>query len=165
MRVGMGYDVHRLVKGRRLVLGGVFIPFEKGLSGHSDADVLLHALCDALLGGAGLGDIGMHFPDTDPHFKDVSSLVLLASVLDRIREAGFRVLNVDAVVAAQEPRLSPFREKMEEAIAGALSLEPERVNVKFTTTEKLGFIGKGEGIGAMCVALLEETGPAISSGI
>jgi len=157
MRVGMGYDVHRLVEGRRLIIGGVPIPFEKGLLGHSDADVLLHALCDALLGGACLGDIGLHFPDTDPRFKDVSSLTLLARVRDRVRDAGFQMVNVDAVVAAEAPRLSSFREKMTLAIGEVLGLEASRINIKFTTTEKLGFIGKGEGISAMCVALLEKS--------
>ncbi|PIP35421.1 MAG: 2-C-methyl-D-erythritol 2,4-cyclodiphosphate synthase [Desulfobacterales bacterium CG07_land_8_20_14_0_80_52_14] len=157
MRVGMGYDVHRLVEGRRLIIGGVPIPFEKGLLGHSDADVLLHALCDALLGGACLGDIGLHFPDTDPRFKDVSSLTLLARVRDRVRDAGFQIANVDAVVAAEAPRLSSFREKMTLAIGEVLGLEASRINIKFTTTEKLGFIGKGEGISAMCVALLEKS--------
>jgi len=157
MRVGMGYDVHRLVEGRHLIIGGVPIPFEKGLLGHSDADVLLHALCDALLGGACLGDIGLHFPDTDPRFKDVSSLTLLARVRDRVRDAGFQIANVDAVVAAEAPRLSSFREKMTLAIGEVLGLEASRINIKFTTTEKLGFIGKGEGISAMCVALLEKS--------
>ncbi len=157
MRVGMGYDVHRLAEGRRLIIGGVPVPFEKGLLGHSDADVLLHALCDALLGGAGLGDIGLHFPDSDPRFKDVSSLTLLAQVRDRIRDAGFQIANVDAVVAAEAPRLSSFREKMALAVGEVLGLDASRINIKFTTTEKLGFIGKGEGISAMCVALLEES--------
>ncbi len=155
MRVGMGYDVHRLVEGRPLILGGVAIPFEKGLMGHSDADVLLHAVCDALLGAAGLGDIGMHFPDSDPRYKDISSITLLAKVMGRVREAGYRIANLDAVVTAQAPRLSPFREAMVDSIGRALGLEAHRINIKFTTTEKLGAMGKGEGMGALCVALLE----------
>ncbi|MBW1778220.1 MAG: 2-C-methyl-D-erythritol 2,4-cyclodiphosphate synthase [Deltaproteobacteria bacterium] len=157
MRVGMGYDVHPLVDGRDLVIGGVEIPFEKGLSGHSDADVLLHAICDALLGASGLGDMGEHFPDTDPRFKDISSRTLLSRVWDKLRNAGFRVVNVDAVVAAQAPRLSPFRERMVALVGKILEMEPARVNIKYTTTEKLGFIGRGEGISALCVVLLEET--------
>jgi len=157
MRVGMGYDVHPLVDGRDLVIGGVKIPFEKGLSGHSDADVLLHAICDALLGAAGLGDMGEHFPDTDPRFKDISSRTLLSGVWEKIRNTGFRIVNVDAVVTDQAPRLSPFRERMVVLVGKILEVEPTRVNIKYTTTEKLGFIGRGEGISALCVVLLEET--------
>ncbi len=157
MRVGMGYDVHPLVDGRELLIGGVEIPFEKGLSGHSDADVLLHAICDALLGAAGLGDMGEHFPDTDPRFKDISSRTLLSRVRDKVRNTGFRVVNLDAVVAAQAPRLSPFRERMVALVGKILEMEPTRVNIKYTTTEQLGFIGRGEGISALCVVLLEET--------
>lgn len=158
MRMGIGYDAHRLVEGRVLILGGVHIPHPKGLLGHSDADVLVHALCDALLGAAGLGDIGLYFPDTDPQYRGISSRILLGRVRDHIHQAGFRICNVDAVVAAQAPRLSPFRQAMEDVLREILVLDGSRVNVKFTTTEKMGFIGAGEGISATCVALLEETG-------
>jgi 2-C-methyl-D-erythritol 2,4-cyclodiphosphate synthase len=156
MRAGLGYDVHRLAKGRKLMLGGVEIPFEKGLLGHSDADVLLHALCDAMLGAAGLGDIGMHFPDTDSRYKNISSLVLLESTRVMIRNAGYRVENIDATVFAQAPKIAPYRNAIQKSIASALRLEIDAVNIKATTTEGLGTIGEGEGIGAMCVALLEK---------
>ena len=154
MRIGTGYDVHRLVPGRKLVLGGVTIPFEKGLLGHSDADVLLHALCDALLGAAGLGDIGMHFPDKDPAFKDIDSMKLLAATYEMIREKGFSLVNADITVMAEAPKLSPYKEEMRKNIASALEIPDDRVNIKATTTEGLGVIGKGEGIAAMCVALI-----------
>ena len=154
MRTGFGYDVHRLVQGRKLVLGGVIIPFEKGLLGHSDADVVLHALCDALLGAAGLGDIGQHFPDTDPRFKGISSMALLAETFELIRDKGFRVNNVDATIVAEAPRLASHRAAMQANIAGALEIDPADVNVKATTTEGLGAIGKGEAIAAMCVVTL-----------
>ena len=157
MRAGLGYDVHRLAKGRKLMLGGVEIPFEKGLLGHSDADVLLHALCDAMLGAAGLGDIGMHFPDTDSLYENISSLVLLESTRVMIRNAGYRVENIDATVFAQAPKIAPYRNAIQKSIASALQLEIDAVNIKATTTEGLGMIGEGEGIGAMCVALLEKT--------
>jgi len=156
MRAGLGYDVHRLVAGRKLMLGGVEIPFEKGLLGHSDADVLLHALCDAMLGAAGLGDIGMHFPDTDSRYKDISSLALLESTRVMVRNAGYRVENIDATVFAQAPRIAPYRIAIQKSIASALRIEIDAVNIKATTTEGLGTIGEGEGIGAMCVALLEK---------
>lgn len=156
MRAGLGYDVHRLVPGRKLMLGGVEIPFEKGLLGHSDADVLLHALCDAMLGAAGLGDIGMHFPDTDSRYKNISSLVLLESTRVMIRNAGYRVENIDATVFAQAPKIAPYRIAIQKSIASALQLEIDAVNIKATTTEGLGTIGEGEGIGAMCVALLKK---------
>ena len=156
MRAGLGYDVHRLAKGRKLMLGGVEIPFEKGLLRHSDADVLLHALCDAMLGAAGLGDIGMHFPDTDSRYKNISSLVLLESTRVMIRNAGYRVENIDATVFAQAPKIAPYRNAIQKSIASALRLEIDAVNIKATTTEGLGTIGEGEGIGAMCVALLEK---------
>ena len=156
MRAGLGYDVHRLAKGRKLMLGGVEIPFEKGLLGHSDADVLLHALCDAMLGAAGLGDIGMHFPDTDSRYKNISSLVLLESTRVMIRNAGYRVENIDATVFAQAPKIAPYRTAIQKSIASALQLEIDAVNIKATTTEGLGTIGEGEGIGAMCVALLKK---------
>ncbi len=154
MRIGMGYDIHRLVSGRRLVLGGVEIPFEKGLLGHSDADALLHAVCDALLGAAGLGDIGEHFPDTDPAFKGISSWKVLARTYEMVK-SGFSVVNLDATVFAEAPKLSPYKREMRENIAGAVEIAPDRINIKATTSEGLGMIGKGEGIGAMCVALLE----------
>lgn len=155
MRVGTGYDVHRLVEGRPLVIGGVNIPHTKGLLGHSDADVLLHALCDALLGAAAMGDIGLHFPDTDDRYKDISSLVLLARVGEMLYRADYRVANVDATVVAERPRLAPYIQEMRENIAGALSIHIEQVNVKATTTEGLGFEGREEGISAQAVVLIE----------
>jgi len=154
MRIGLGYDVHRLVAGRKLVLGGVAVPFYKGLEGHSDADVLVHAICDALLGAAGLGDIGEHFPDTDSRFKDIRSLRLLSRVLDKIREKGFSIGNVDNTLFAEAPKLSAFRKEMEKNIAETLEIPPSIVNVKATTTEGLGFVGRGEGMAAMSVVLL-----------
>ena len=154
MRVGFGYDIHRLVRGRKLVLGGVTIPFEKGLLGHSDADVLLHAVCDALLGAASLGDIGRHFPDNDPRFKDISSTTLLGQTFQMIGDKGFSVNNMDATVLAEAPRLAPYCGAMERSIAVLLDIEAERVNIKATTMEGLGAIGKGEAIAAMCVVSL-----------
>lgn len=155
MRVGMGYDVHRLTEGRKLILGGVEIPWELGLLGHSDADVLLHAIMDALLGAAALGDIGKHFPDTDPAYKGISSMLLLKHVGALIRQQGYRVENIDATVIAQRPKLAPYIEKMKETIAAALELSSSQVNVKATTEEGLGFTGRGEGIAAQAVCLLE----------
>lgn len=155
MRIGIGYDIHRLVEGRKLVLGGVTIPFEKGLLGHSDADVLLHAICDALLGAAGLGDIGMHFPDTDPKLKDISSMKILSKTYNFLKEKGFTVINLDSTIMAEAPKVSPFKEKMIENIAQTIEIPLNCVNVKATTFEGLGLIGKGEGIGAMCVALID----------
>lgn len=154
LRVGTGYDVHKLVKGRDLILGGVKIPFELGLLGHSDADCLSHAICDALLGAAGLGDIGSHFPDTDPEFEGISSLLLLEEVGRLIRSRGFEVINVDATLIAQRPRLKEFMEEMSLNITTALSIARNRFNLKATTTEGLGFEGKGEGIGATAVTLI-----------
>lgn len=154
MYVGMGYDIHRLEPGRKLVLGGVQIPFEKGLLGHSDADVLIHAICDALLGAAGLGDIGIHFPDTNPKFKDISSMKLLIRTDEMIREKGLRIQNIDSTIFAEAPKLSPYRETMRKNIGQVLDLETNRINIKATTAEGLGMIGKGQGIGAMCVVLL-----------
>lgn len=156
MRVGMGYDVHRLVEERRLILGGVEIPYEKGLLGHSDADVLLHAIMDAMLGAAALGDIGRHFPDTDPAYKGADSMVLLQACRDRIRAAGYRVHNLDALICAQAPKMAPHIETMRANIARALALEVDAVNVKATTTERLGFVGDGSGISAYAVCLLED---------
>ena len=155
LRIGHGYDVHRITEGRPLVIGGVEIPWDRGLWGHSDADVLTHAVMDALCGAAHLGDIGRLFPDTDPQYKGISSLVLLRDVRERLKERGFAVVNIDATVIAQAPKLSPYRERMERAIADALEIPPDRVNVKATTEEKLGFTGDGLGIAAHAVALLE----------
>jgi len=159
MRIGLGFDIHRLVSGRKLILGGIVIPFEKGLLGHSDADVLVHAVCDAILGAAGLGDIGQHFPDTDPEFKDVSSLKLLAKAYKMISEKGFVVQNIDATIFAEAPKLSQYKTEMQKNIARTIEIEPNHVNVKATTFEGLGMIGKGEGIGAMCVTLLNSAHP------
>lgn len=159
MRVGIGYDVHRFAPGRRLVLGGVDIPAEQGLLGHSDADVLLHAIMDALLGAAGLGDIGRHFPDTDPAYKGASSLRLLEEVERRVRAAGWRVGNVDATVVLERPRLAPYVPAMRERIAAALKVSPERINVKASTNEGLGFVGTGQGAVAYATAVLIGAGP------
>jgi 2-C-methyl-D-erythritol 2,4-cyclodiphosphate synthase len=156
MRIGQGFDAHGLTAGRRLVLGGVTIPHARGLAGHSDADVLLHAICDALLGAAALGDIGRHFPDSDAKFKDADSRVLLRAVAAKLAGLRLRVVNVDATVLAQAPRLAPHIPQMVANIAADLGLDAGRVNVKATTTERLGFAGREEGIAAMAVALLEE---------
>ena len=155
MRIGHGYDVHRLVEGRDLILGGVRIDYEKGLLGHSDADVLLHAVSDALLGAAGLGDIGKHFPDTDPQYKGADSLKLLEIVGQKEKKAGYRVSNIDVTMIAQRPKLRDYIPRMEENIAGALGISHDRVNVKATTEEKLGFTGNGEGMACHAVCLLE----------
>ena len=154
MRIGYGYDVHRLEEGRLLLLGGVKVPHEKGLAGHSDADVLLHALADALLGAAALGDLGAHFPDTDAQWKDADSLDLLSAVRARVAEAGFRVENVDATVVLEHPKLRPHIEAMRQNIAGALQVEAGRVSVKATTSERLGFAGTEMGAAAHAVCLL-----------
>ena len=151
MRVGTGYDVHRLEQGRKLVMGGVDIPFEKGLLGHSDADVLLHAICDALLGAAGLGDIGKHFPDADQRYKGISSLKLLGEVRALLEQKGFRVHNIDSTIVAERPRMAPHIPAMIGNIAEAVRVDVSAVNVKATTTEGLGFAGKGEGIAAYAV--------------
>ncbi|HEX7052350.1 MAG TPA: 2-C-methyl-D-erythritol 2,4-cyclodiphosphate synthase [Burkholderiales bacterium] len=155
MKVGQGFDVHPLVAGRRLVIGGVDIPFEKGLQGHSDADVLLHAICDALLGAAGLGDIGQHYPDSDDAWRGADSRALLRDVAAKLKARKLKVVNVDATVIAQAPRLSPYRSRMAENIAADLGIPPGAVNVKATTTEQLGFLGRMEGIAAQAVALVE----------
>lgn len=154
MRIGEGWDIHALVPGRRLVLGGVDIPHASGLLGHSDADALLHAITDALLGGAGLGDIGRHFPDTDARFKGADSLVLLAEAARRVAAAGYRIANVDSTLIAQAPRLAPHIDAMRSRIAGALGLEPSQVNVKAKTAERLGAVGAGQAIEARAVVLL-----------
>ena len=156
MRIGHGYDVHKLVEGRDLILGGVKIDYEKGLLGHSDADVLLHAVSDALLGAAGLGDIGKHFPDTDPKYKGADSLVLLQVVAQRVKEAGYRVSNIDVTMIAQRPKLKDHIPQMVLNIASAVGIAPDRVNVKATTEEKLGFTGEGLGMSCHAVCLLEE---------
>lgn len=156
MRVGMGYDVHRLVEGRKLILGGVEIPYEKGLLGHSDADVLLHAIMDALLGAAALGDIGQHFPDTDPAYKGASSIELLKRVGELLEENCYYISNIDATVIAQRPKLAGYREQMRANIAEALHLELDQVNIKATTEEGLGFTGTGEGISSQAVCLIDK---------
>ena len=153
-RVGHGYDVHRLVPDRALILGGVTVPYEKGLLGHSDADVLLHAVCDSLIGALALGDIGKHFPDTDPAYKNIDSRILLSRTAELIREKGWQIGNIDATVVAQAPRLSPYIEKMKENIATVLDLPQNTINVKATTEEHLGFTGEGLGIAAHAVCLL-----------
>ena len=158
LRIGHGYDVHRLTEGRKLILGGVEIPYEKGLLGHSDADVLTHAVMDALLGAAALGDIGKLFPDTDTAYAGISSILLLERVRERLTEAGWSVVNIDATVLAQAPKLAPHRERMRENLAHALCVEISRVSVKATTEEGLGFSGEGLGIAAHAVALLEKIG-------
>ena len=154
MRVGIGYDVHPLVENRNLILGGVLIPFQKGLDGHSDADVLVHAVIDALLGAAGMGDIGGMFPDTDDSYKDISSLVLLRHVAQVLKKAMFEVENIDATIVAQKPRIAPYIEKMKENIALELGIQTDRINIKATTTEGMGFIGAGDGMAAYAIALL-----------
>ncbi len=163
MRVGHGYDVHRLTEGRKLILGGVEIPYEKGLLGHSDADVLTHAVMDALLGAAGLGDIGRHFPDNDDRYLGADSLMLLQEVCRLLEEKGYRVGNVDATVIAQRPKLMPYLPQMREHVARALHLDPGRVSIKATTEEHLGFTGRGEGIAAQAVCMIEEKIPGAGS--
>ena len=153
-RSGIGFDSHPLAEGRKLVLGGVTIPHGKGLSGHSDGDVLVHAIMDALLGAANLGDKGLHFPSSDPQYKDISSLILLERVGVLVAQAGWRLSNVDATILAQNPKLSPFNAEMRENVAGSLSVSPDRVSVKVTTTDYLGFVGREEGIAAMAVVSL-----------
>lgn len=154
LRIGQGYDVHQLVEGRKLIMGGVDIPHTRGLLGHSDADVLAHAVADALLGGVRGGDIGKLFPDTDPAYEGADSMKLLATVADFVRDLGYEILDVDSVIAAQAPKLSPYRDQMRENLARAMGISPENVGVKATTTEHLGFEGREEGISATAVALL-----------
>ncbi len=154
IKIGSGMDVHQLVPGRDLIIGGVKIDHEKGLKGYSDADVLIHSVCDAILGAAGLGDIGEHFPDTDPQYKGISSSILLEQCSDFLGEKGYEILNMDCIVFAQEPRLSPYKKKMAENIADILKLDSGLVNVKATTTERLGFVGRGEGIAAQTTLLI-----------
>lgn len=158
-RVGIGYDVHKLVDGRKLFLGGIEIPSDKGLEGHSDADVLLHSICDALLGAASLGDIGKHFPNTDVRFKNISSLVLLEKVNELISNNGYSIGNIDSTVLAEKPKLLPYIEQMRNKIAETLKLNLEQVSIKATTNEKIGFIGREEGIAAISIALLYKQNP------
>lgn len=155
MRIGIGYDVHKLVEGRALVLGGVEIEYDYGLLGHSDADVLIHAIMDALLGAAALGDIGSHFPDTDERYRGISSVILLEHVAELLREKGYGIGNVDAVIIAQKPKLAPYIEKMRENIAAALAVSTDRISVKATTEEGLGFTGEGRGMSCQAVCILE----------
>ncbi|MGZ7445888.1 2-C-methyl-D-erythritol 2,4-cyclodiphosphate synthase [Paenibacillus sp. TH7-28] len=159
--VGQGFDVHQLVEGRPCIIGGVTIPYEKGLLGHSDADVLLHAVSDAILGALGLGDIGRHFPDTDPAFKDADSVKLLERVWEMAVGKGYRLGNLDATIIAQKPKMAPYIPQMVEIIARAVGADPQRVNVKATTTEQLGFTGRGEGIAAQCIVSLVSDGASL----
>lgn len=154
-KIGSGYDVHRLVSGRPLFIGGVKIAFHRGLEGHSDADVLLHAVCDAVLGALGLGDIGDHFPDTDSEYKNISSLILVEKCRAYLQEQGYKIVNMDCIVFAQVPKISPYKKEIKKNIAGALNMDSSLVNVKATTTEKLGFIGKEQGIAAQCIVLVK----------
>lgn len=156
MKIGIGYDVHKLVAGRKLILGGVDIPYEKGLEGHSDADVLVHAIADAILGASKLGDIGKFFPDSDPKYKDANSLELLSIVAKTVATKGYRIQDIDSVIVAQEPKMAPYREQMQKNVADALGMAASSVGIKATTTEGLGFEGMGEGISAKAVALLME---------
>ena len=155
MRVGQGFDVHQLVEGRKLIIGGVEIPYERGLLGHSDADVLLHAICDALLGAAALGDIGRHFPDSDPRYQGIDSRRLLREVMKLLKDKGYGIVNLDATIIAQAPKMAPHIEQMVANIAADLGVEVGCVNVKATTTEKLGYTGRGEGIAAQAVCLID----------
>lgn len=155
MRIGNGYDVHKLVEGRKLILGGVDVPYEKGLLGHSDADVLIHAIMDALLGACALGDIGKLFPDSDAEFKDISSILLLKKVAEVLKRENYTIINIDSIVAAQKPKLAPYIQEMRSNIANALEIPVDCVSVKATTTEHLGFEGRGEGISSYAVCLLE----------
>ncbi len=158
MRIGHGYDVHALVTGRDLILGGVKIPHAKGLSGHSDADALIHAVCDACLGAAGLGDVGRHFPDSDPQYKNIDSRILLRRVKEAIQAEGWRVSNVDATIVAQAPKLAPYMEQMKLNLVSDLGISADSMNIKAGTTEKLGFVGREEGIAAHAVVLLQKNG-------
>jgi 2-C-methyl-D-erythritol 2,4-cyclodiphosphate synthase len=155
MRIGIGYDVHRLATGRELTVGGVKIPFEKGLAGHSDADVLVHAMIDALLGAMGQGDIGLHFPDSDNRYKDINSIILLNKTMDMMKENNMEIVNMDCIIIAEHPKFRPYINEMTVILSRTLEISMDRLNIKATTTEKLGFEGKGEGIGAQCVVLLD----------
>lgn len=156
MRVGIGYDVHRLVEGRKLIIGGEEIPFERGLLGHSDADVLLHAIKDAILGATALGDIGKHFPDTDPKFKGASSIALLKVVNNMVKDKGYRINNIDSIIIAQKPKMAPYIDKMRTNVADALEMDVDSINIKATTTEGLGFAGTGEGIAAQAIVTVDK---------
>jgi len=156
MRVGIGFDAHRFIEGRPLILGGVEIPFHYGLEGHSDADVLIHAIMDAILGAAALGDIGQHFPDTDDQYRNISSLILLSKVANIMEENGFRIGNIDCIVMMEEPKLSLYRDEIQQKIADTLGIEKDKVGIKASTTEGMGFIGRGEGVAAQAVVLIEE---------
>lgn len=156
IRVGQGFDVHRLVEGRKLFLGGLCLPFDRGLLGHSDADVLIHAICDALLGAAGLRDIGYHFPDNDPQYAGIDSKILLQRTVALLKQHGWRVGNIDATVCAERPKLNPFIPQMQDVLSRLMEIAPEQVSIKATTTEKLGFTGREEGIAALAVALIEK---------
>ena len=156
MRIGQGYDVHRLVEGRKLILGGVDVPYEFGLLGHSDADVLTHAIMDALLGAAGMGDIGRHFPETDPRYSGADSLKLLEIVAGKLASEGWEIQNVDSTIVAQRPKLAAYLPQMQQNLASAIGIRPDQVNVKATTEEKLGFTGSGEGMAAQAIALLNK---------
>lgn len=156
MRIGMGYDVHQLAENRDLIIGGVYIPYKRGLLGHSDADVLIHAIMDSLLGAATLGDIGKHFPDSDPKYKDMSSVKLLSHIIDIIKEKGYTIGNIDAIIIAQQPKFAPYIQEMRKRLATTLEIEIDQINIKATTTEGLGFTGKEEGIASYSVALLEK---------
>ena len=159
MRIGIGFDVHRFAEGRKCIVGGVEIPHSKGLLGHSDADVLTHAICDALLGAAGLGDIGTYFPDNDPKFKNIDSLILLKQVKEEISKLGFKIENIDSVIMAEKPKMNPHRAEMKAILAKTLEIEEAKIGVKATTTEKLGFVGREEGIAAQAVALISYIPP------
>lgn len=156
MRIGYGYDVHKLVENRKLILGGIEIPYEKGLLGHSDADVLIHAIMDSILGALALGDIGKHFPDTDQKYKDISSVLLLENVYNIMRDHGYKIGNIDSTIAAQQPKLAPYIEEMRIIISTVLNTEVENINIKATTTEELGFVGRKEGMSSYCVCLLKK---------
>ncbi len=157
LKIGSGFDVHKLVKGRDLIIGGVNIPFEKGLEGHSDADVLVHSICDALLGAGGFGDIGEHFPDTDLQFKGISSLLLLKKCANMLLDADFSICNIDSTIMAQAPKISTYKKGMIDNIAKAINIDHELINIKATTTEKLGYIGRGEGIACQTVTIITTT--------
>jgi 2-C-methyl-D-erythritol 2,4-cyclodiphosphate synthase len=158
IRIGQGYDVHRFAEGRELWLGGVKIPYERGLLGHSDADVLIHAICDALLGAANLRDIGYHFPDNQDQFKNIDSKILLCETVKLLQGKGFEIGNIDSIICAQQPKLKPYIEEMQQTLAGVMGIEPENVSIKATTTENLGFVGREEGITASAVVLIEKIG-------
>jgi 2-C-methyl-D-erythritol 2,4-cyclodiphosphate synthase len=160
MRIGIGFDAHRFAEGRKCIIGGVEISHSKGLLGHSDADALTHAICDALLGAAGLGDIGTYFPDKDPKFKNIDSQILLKAVKDEISKLGFQIENIDSIVMAEQPKINPHRQKMKAVLSKTLGIEEERIGIKATTTEKMGFTGREEGIAAQAVALLNKTCPS-----